>query len=305
MASDFASTISAVSPGRLGLLTSLVAMVTLAGCGEAMSPKFVTSESTAKLAKPAQRAVETELVKDFGEPNHSVVWEKLPVDYGAFEGVVEESAKNFSDPVKVKLTRKADSKIALAHDDLRGAGLVWTSGSNADASAWTKGRDPKEVPLDYEVEHFDPVASTLSVRVTPAIAGDQTKPKEEKLDPPQAGDKFTLLGPMLTQGHKLYMTHCEHCHGVTGDGRGPTGRWVNPHPRDYRQGVFKFMSVDQTAGPQPPRRDDLQRVLQQGIEGTAMPSFGVQLAPADLEDLVSYVIHLSLRGKVEFDVIKD
>ncbi|HWY85845.1 MAG TPA: cytochrome c [Gemmataceae bacterium] len=109
----------------------------------------------------------------------------------------------------------------------------------------------------------------------------------------------------LEHGSSLYRLHCLHCHGVTGDGRGPTGRWVNPHPRDYRQGVFKFMSVDQTAGPQPPRRDDLQRVLQQGVEGTAMPSFGVQLAPADLEDLVSYVIHLSLRGKVEFDVIKE
>ena len=107
----------------------------------------------------------------------------------------------------------------------------------------------------------------------------------------------------LEHGSSLYRLHCLHCHGVTGDGRGPTGRWVNPHPRDYRQGLFKFMSVDQTAGPQQPRRDDLYRVLQQGVEGTAMPSFGVQLPAADLDDLVSYVIHLSMRGKVEFDAI--
>ncbi len=59
----------------------------------------------------------------------------------------------------------------------------------------------------------------------------------------------------LDHGSRLYRIHCLHCHGVTGDGRGPTGRWVNPHPRDYRQGKFKFMSVDQTSGPKPPRRE--------------------------------------------------
>jgi mono/diheme cytochrome c family protein len=106
----------------------------------------------------------------------------------------------------------------------------------------------------------------------------------------------------LEHGSSLYRVHCIHCHGVTGDGRGPTGRWVNPHPRDYRQGRFKFMSVDQTAGPKPPRRDDLFRVLHQGVEGTAMPSFRL-LAAADLEDLVSYVIHLSMRGRVEYDAM--
>src|SRR4029077_13643343 len=92
----------------------------------------------------------------------------------------------------------------------------------------------------------------------------------------------------LEHGSSLYRVHCLHCHGVTGDGRGPTGRWINPHPRDYRQGIFKFMSVDQPAGPKPPRRDDLVRVLHQGVEGTAMPSFAL-LPAADLQDLVSYV----------------
>ncbi len=48
----------------------------------------------------------------------------------------------------------------------------------------------------------------------------------------------------LKEGSKHYRRHCMHCHGVTGDGRGPTGPWVNPHPRDYRQGLFKFISSD-------------------------------------------------------------
>jgi mono/diheme cytochrome c family protein len=119
---------------------------------------------------------------------------------------------------------------------------------------------------------------------------------------PDVKEALKLQDEPLEHGSYLYRIHCLHCHGVTGDGRGPTGRWVNPHPRDYRQGVFKFMSVDQTLGARPPRREDLYRVLHEGVEGTAMPSFAL-LPAADLEDLVSYVIHLSIRGKVEFDTI--
>ena len=34
----------------------------------------------------------------------------------------------------------------------------------------------------------------------------------------------------------LYREHCGHCHGVTGDGLGPTAAFLNPYPRDYRPG---------------------------------------------------------------------
>lgn len=120
---------------------------------------------------------------------------------------------------------------------------------------------------------------------------------------PEVLETLKLQGETLARGSALYRVNCLHCHGVTGDGRGPTGRWVNPHPRDYRQGLFKFTSVDQTTTPnRPPRREDLLRVLQHGVEGTAMPSF-VILKQQDLEDMVSYVIHLSMRGNVEFETI--
>src|SRR5262245_30980488 len=39
----------------------------------------------------------------------------------------------------------------------------------------------------------------------------------------EAGDK-----------HGLYRRHCAHCHGINGDGQGPTASILNPYPRDYR-----------------------------------------------------------------------
>jgi len=114
----------------------------------------------------------------------------------------------------------------------------------------------------------------------------------------------------LTAGSKLFRRHCLHCHGLTGNGQGPTAAWVNPHPRDYRPGKFKFSSSKRDVGTRKPLREDILRVLRKGIEGTSMPAFGAVsgdqfgfLPEEDLQRLVSYVIHLSLRGQVEFDMM--
>jgi mono/diheme cytochrome c family protein len=73
-------------------------------------------------------------------------------------------------------------------------------------------------------------------------------------------------------------------------------------PRDYRTGLFKFIrSVPAANGK--PSRDDLRRVLVRGVDGTAMPPFP-NLTEADLDALVSYVIHLSARGEVEYQALR-
>ena len=114
---------------------------------------------------------------------------------------------------------------------------------------------------------------------------------------------FKLDEPTLARGSSRYRQHCLHCHGLTGDGRGPTAPWVNPHPRDYRQGRFKFTSSGQSEGQRKPRRDDLLRTLREGIDGSSMPSFRL-LPEDDLEALASYVTHLSIRGQTEFRVVQ-
>lgn len=99
--------------------------------------------------------------------------------------------------------------------------------------------------------------------------------------------------------HGLYREHCVHCHGITGDGMGPTAPFLNPYPRDYRRGLFKFKSTPTTL---PPTDDDLHRILREGIPGTAMPSFKV-LPEDEREALIQYVKYLSIRGQIERGLI--
>ncbi|HWB11029.1 MAG TPA: cytochrome c [Pirellulales bacterium] len=99
----------------------------------------------------------------------------------------------------------------------------------------------------------------------------------------------------------LFRQHCAHCHGVSGDGAGPTAAFLTPYPRDYRQGVFKFKSTERNAKP---TTDDLKRILQEGIPGTAMPSF-LLLPNDEIEALVEYVKYLSVRGQAETNMAID
>ncbi|REJ68580.1 MAG: cytochrome c [Planctomycetota bacterium] len=95
--------------------------------------------------------------------------------------------------------------------------------------------------------------------------------------------------------HGLYRKHCVHCHGITGDGAGPTAAFLNPYPRDYRHGRFKFKSTFSGAKP---TRADLKRILMEGAPGTSMPSFRL-LPDNEIEALIEYVIYLSVRGETE------
>lgn len=110
---------------------------------------------------------------------------------------------------------------------------------------------------------------------------------------------FLRWYPTLRESAELYRVQCLHCHGVEGGGDGPTAPFLNPRPRDYRHGVFKFTAMNNKARP---RRADLLRILEQGVTGTAMPSFK-RFSQAELQGLVDYVRLLSVRGQVERSLV--
>ena len=137
----------------------------------------------------------------------------------------------------------------------------------------------------------------------PHVGDDAEFEPEDQKTFDEARRVLKLDEDMLAFGSSLYRVNCLHCHGLTGNGRGPTAAWVNPHPRDFRKGVFKFTST-MGGNDRKPRREDLLRTVRMGVEGTAMPSFGLH-PEEELEALISYVIHLSIRGEVEFRVIEN
>ena len=98
----------------------------------------------------------------------------------------------------------------------------------------------------------------------------------------------------------LYREHCVHCHGITGDGAGPTSAFLNPYPRDYRRGLYKFKSTQRAAEP---TTDDLMRTLTDGLQGSYMPSFKL-LPEVDRRALVEYVKYLSMRGEMELTLLR-
>ena len=46
-------------------------------------------------------------------------------------------------------------------------------------------------------------------------------------------------------GQAKYHLFCESCHGVNGDGKGVAAKGLNPPPRDFTVGAFKYGGTDQ------------------------------------------------------------
>jgi cytochrome c oxidase cbb3-type subunit 2 len=75
---------------------------------------------------------------------------------------------------------------------------------------------------------------------------------------------------VLVLGERVYRKACAPCHGTEGDGTGPQARWLDPLPRDFTLGTFKFRSTMSGAIP---TDEDLRRTVDRGVPGTAMPSW--------------------------------
>ncbi|MGD9857173.1 MAG: c-type cytochrome [Planctomycetaceae bacterium] len=251
-------------------MTGVMILAATAGCG-GQRAEFTNRDDVNVLIPEAQKHVKQVLDDHFGAPTDSVAWERLPVQFHGATGVFAENAADGTGEVsKLKVNLVERNRPIEAGQD-----LYWVSGKYAGQ------QQPRVVSFD---------AAANTVEIQPGIAV-----------PPDAGDRFAIApGAVLQHGRVLYAEHCQHCHGVSGDGNGPTAKYLNPKPRDYRLGKFKFTS---TQTPARARRADLAGIIEEGIPGTYMPSFKL-FKPEESQAIVEYVRWLAMRGEIEFKIIQ-
>ena len=276
----------------------LCAALPLVGCDSSRAPSFQLSEQSLELSGFAREKVQGELDAGFGSPADLVVWPELDVDFGQFGGTIGKVGPR---PGTIRVGQSSDDGLSsqsdLAVDDLleelRGAAVVISkvaTTSEATTAGEVAGEDQAPIEAEsnvYRVASYDAESRLLSV-----IDESGQPAKLNASD----GDTVQILGSALQSGRNLYLRHCMHCHGVSGDGAGPTAQYFKVRPRDYRQGIIKFTSTK--ASVPRPSREDLFRIIKLGVPGTYMPSF--MLLPDDEVKLIGeYVRWLAMRGEME------
>ena len=240
----------------------------LAGCGTGPQAEFQYRDSTIKLIPDAQKAMKKTLKDGFGTPHELVAWERFPIAYGGARGSVSAPAEGTKSATKTVTAVFEGDASRVAKD----SPLLWLTGPRA-----------VEKTAADTVAAYDAKTNELK----------WSGPAEPA---PAPGDTIVVgFGQTLRQGRAVYMKNCMHCHGVSGDGAGPTAQYLYPRPRDYRLGVFKFTS---TLAAEKVSRDDLHRIVKYGIPGTYMPSF-LLLGEAETKSVVEYVRWLAVRGEFE------
>lgn len=102
--------------------------------------------------------------------------------------------------------------------------------------------------------------ATCSLQLATLIYAGDTPSKPKPTDTPEAREK----------GKIIYFKRCSFCHGLTGAGDGPAADFMDPRPRDFTIGTFKFRT---TASGELPTDEDLFRTVSRGLAGTPMQGF--------------------------------
>jgi cytochrome c oxidase cbb3-type subunit I/II len=101
---------------------------------------------------------------------------------------------------------------------------------------------------------------------------------------------------LLGQGKQVYERRCVGCHGANGDGKGPSAMFLNPRPRDFTTGIFKFHS---TPGDNAlPTDQDLFVTISHGLWGTAMPPW-YGISSQERIAVIQYIKTFSKRWQTE------
>lgn len=150
--------------------------------------------------------------------------------------------------------------------------------------------DPDTIAYGFGPENDKALAQALE-----SFFGPHETPKLPEDDTDWEG--LAITQAEIAKGRDQFRKSCLHCHGVTGDASGSTAEFVNPKPRNFRRGILKFTS---TPSRFPGVKEDIMRILHNGVAYTAMPGFAAYPEDViDKEALAAYVMFLGIRGRTE------
>src|SRR6185503_14598450 len=79
----------------------------------------------------------------------------------------------------------------------------------------------------------------------------------------------------VQRGKVVYEKWCMGCHGETGAGDGPGAKFMLPPPRDFTGAKYQIRT---TASGELPSDADIERIVADGMPGTAMPEWATKLS---------------------------
>jgi mono/diheme cytochrome c family protein len=90
----------------------------------------------------------------------------------------------------------------------------------------------------------------------------------------------------LSRGKQIYQANCSPCHGMSGDGNGPSAKYLSPLPRDFTKGKYKFRT---TPSGSLPTDNNIYNTIKNGVIHTSMPNWEGILSDQDVFDVTAYI----------------
>jgi len=220
------------------------------------------AEARVALPPPAPKDVTAEVAIELAEREYE------SGNYGAARRWFERADL---DGAHVADTLRAAATTCALHGDFAAAERLFARVDQAqDAS-----RQVSELRRRLSIDPTDAVAASELRRWTNSPVTPLTK----------IGD------PPAEQVSQLYLEHCAACHGPQGDGRGRAAIYLDPRPRNLRTDRLRLVSTQNRVA----SREDLERVIQRGIPGTAMPPLP-KATPDQLRELAEQVKRFQRAG---------
>ena len=116
--------------------------------------------------------------------------------------------------------------------------------------------------------------------------------QDQKIELLEKEIKKQGLREAVNAGEKIYKISCLPCHGENGDSETEAAEYLDPKPRAFTLGEYKFRS---TPSGSLPTDQNLFRTISIGVSGTSMPAWEKFLSEQERQNLVQYIKTFSTR----------